>query len=1110
MPKPDPVRSQKLSRVGPRQYSDGRPQKNLREKVRMSSCLSVKSDWSMEKPPEFSLESPNTLEKVRMSDCLSVKSDWSMEKPPEFNLEPPNTLESTDSSCSSVKTITIKPRPLETIEERLHDEDSNVVDETCCFYEHKQRLKRRYECVTEGLDTAAPQAPLNSIYTELYITEGQKPGAQTQHELNWLETVTDIDRVLDCPVISCRDIFRALTEKQAPVRLVLTSGVAGVGKTFSVLKFCLGWAQGSENQDVELVLPLSFRELNLARGGRYSLLELIGVFHPSLRSLTTQNLLHCKVLFIFDGLDEIHLPLDFNCEVISEVTQRSEVHMLLVNLIKGNLLPAALIWITSRPAAANQIPAHCVDRVTEVRGFVTDSQKEQYFTKRFSDTQQCDTVLSHIRTSHSLYTMCQIPVFCWITATVLEQMLQTDQHTPLPQTLTDLYAHFLVGQSRRRRLKYPQASDEHAETNPELPVADKKLLLRLGRLAFEQLEKGNLLFYEEDLRQKGHEEIAKEYQWTPGLGCALPSWTLSGVQPQSAARSPGSVRDQHTNNRQVIHNLKEMNVPQVSADRNINLIHCLMEMRYHNLQEEIQVILKSEKKSATCLSDIQCSALAYMMQSSEEVFDQLDMRSYNVSIQGKERLVPGVRKCRKAVLDRPPSDVNCGIVASALNSDPSHLQELELNYISDSGLKIVCSGLQSPNCRLKALRLIFNNSLLNLTPLVFALKSNSTHLSELSLAVTHSLTAAEEKDRETPDSRIEQLCHFLQSPHCRLETLSCISCSLTEISCSLLASALKSNPSNMKELDLSENKLQDSGVELLCEFVKSPDCRLQTLRLRTCSLSDSSCSSLASVLKSNPSHLRELDLSGNSDIKDSGVEHLCGFLQSPDCRLETLRVNSSSLSDSSCSSLASVLKSNPSHLRELDLSRNCDIKDSGVEHLCEFLQSPDCRLKTLGLSCCSLSDSSCSSLASVLKSNPSHLRELDLSGNSDIKDSGVEHLCGFLQSPDCRLEILRLIYIKISRSTFSSIKMILKSGSSSLKKMSFCVDGNQLSDEKDRDRIGNCDLDITFIPVIYDDYEYDHDDYSDGCDGDVYDNYDDYCDYDDGCYGYDYDYSDYD
>uniref|UniRef100_A0A3P9DDK0 NACHT domain-containing protein n=1 Tax=Maylandia zebra TaxID=106582 RepID=A0A3P9DDK0_9CICH len=540
------------------------------------------------------------------------------------------------------------------------------------------------ERVTEGSDETGSRTLLNRIYTELYITEGQSEEVHSQHEVRQLETASKMDALHDTP-IRCQDIFKALPDQQRPIRVVLTNGVAGVGKTFSVQKFTLDWAEGLENQHVSVVVLLSFRELNLIREEQYSLLELLHVFHPTLQKVTAEKLAVSQLLFIFDGLDESRLSLDFtNRKLLSDVTQKSSVSQLLTNLIQGNLLPSALVWITSRPAAANQIPPTCVDRLTEVRGF-TDAQKEEYFRRRFSDEELSSRIISHMKTSRSLHIMCRIPVFCWITATVLEHMLTTEQRGELPKTLTDMYSHFL--------LTSPQ----------ELTEADREVLLKLGRLAFEHLEKGNIMFYQEDLEQCGLDvteasvysgvcteifkreceifqkpvycfvhlsiqeflaavymfhcftnrksEVLKDFLGKKYRESSLDDFLmetltksfrskngrldlfvrfLHGLCLESNQRLLGGLLGQTENSpetiQRVIKNLKNNKKLKISPDRSINIFHCLMEINDLSLHQEIQEFLMSEKKSKKKLTMIQCSALAFMLQMSEEVLDELDLQ----------------------------------------------------------------------------------------------------------------------------------------------------------------------------------------------------------------------------------------------------------------------------------------------------------------------------------------------------------------------------------------------------------------------------------------------------------------------------------------------------
>ncbi|XP_045898837.1 protein NLRC3-like, partial [Micropterus dolomieu] len=185
---------------------------------------------------------------------------------------------------------------------------------------------------------------------------------------------------------------------------------------------------------------------------------------------------------------------------------------------------------------------------------------------------------------------------------------------------------------------------------------------------------------------------------------------LHGFSLESNQRLLGGLLGQTDNGPEIIqsaiNNLKEMNSREISPDRSINIFHCLTEMNDHSVHQEIQEFLKSENRSEKKLSEIHCSALAYMLQMSEEVLDELDLKKYNTSWEGRLRLIPAVRNCRKFRLSGCGlSETHCEVVASALKSNPSHLRELDLsrNYLQDSGVKLLSAGLESPHCRLETL-----------------------------------------------------------------------------------------------------------------------------------------------------------------------------------------------------------------------------------------------------------------------------------------------------------------------------------------------------------------------------------------------------------------------
>uniref|UniRef100_A0A9J8D7B6 Si:ch211-191a16.2 n=1 Tax=Cyprinus carpio carpio TaxID=630221 RepID=A0A9J8D7B6_CYPCA len=983
------------------------------------SVLSMKSDRSMLMPihlkngsmeKSFAFSFQQERSDSSSPSVLSMKSDRSMQIPIHLNEPPPLRLRySLTKSCQdAVKTGSFPG-------EFIHQCDSKRPGVK--IHRLKTEIKKKYLYIFEGFAKQGNPKLLNEIYIELYITEGGNGEISNEHEIKRIEKTLKAAAGATIP-IKCSDIFRALPGQDKPIRTVLTKGVAGIGKTVSVQKFILDWAEGKENQDVQLIFPLPFREINLMKDKTLSLSDLLQLFFPETKEIDIFSDKY-KVLFIFDGLDECRLSLDFQSDVrLCDVSESVSVDVLLTNLIVGNLLPSALIWITSRPAAADLVPSECVHRVTEIRGF-NEPQKEEYFRKRISDQSLADRIISHLKSSRSLFIMCHIPVFCWISAAVLEKMLSRAESGEIPKTLTQMYTHFLTAQINIKDTKY----NEKKET-------DKEMIFKLGKLAYEQLDRGNLIFYEEDLRECGIDvteasvysglcsQIFREelglYQGKVFCFVHLSiqehlaalyvhlSFHNSRINVLEAHESGSPVTMLSLHKCAVEKKLKSMNgyldlflrfLIGLSLESNHSLLkgllvkktdsslerektieylkqkiktipcsemalvlfHCLNELNDHSLTTEIQSYLTSGKLNSEALSPDLWSALVYILMTSNEKFEEFELRKYGRSDAAVFWLLPVIKLSKKIWMhDCDITEIGCAVLSAVLPSI-SNLRELDLSH----------NNLQDSGVEI----------------LCIGLKRSHYDLKKL-LRILGS-------DVCKPDLHFIVLpTAGLEDTKCRLESLNLKNCGVTEAGCVSLSKALSLNPSHLRVLDLSWNNIGDSGVKHLCAALEKVHCALETLKLSTCIIKTEGFGSLASVLRSN-SHLRELDL-GNNRPGDQGAELLSAVLQHPNCRLKTLRLDKCGMTERSCTALASALSSKTCSLTDLDLSIN-DLQDSGVKKLSAGLQNPHCTLEKLRLSNCNVTHEGVTALTEALKSNPSHLKELDLSDN-DLEESDLKVL----------------------------------------------------------------------------------------------------------------------
>ncbi|XP_064418053.1 NACHT, LRR and PYD domains-containing protein 3-like [Latimeria chalumnae] len=714
---------------------------------------------------------------------------------------------------------------------------------------------------------------------------------------------------------------------------------------------------------------LSCRELNQLSNS-LSVADLIFKYCKILQPIKKEILkVPEKILFIVDGFDELKFSMDVNEKDKEDtVWEKYPVGITVAKLFQRKVLSEATMVITTRPEAIDMLENKVkIDRFAEILGLSEEGRKE-YFDTYFKDKSQALLAFDFIRKNDILFSMCYIPIICWVVCTVLKQhMVDEGDLTEGLKSTTQVFVSY-----RNIILKHHHC---------KLGKLDDSLLQKLGALALNGVKEKKVLFDEEDLKKVSFsvsevpssflnmllfdkdEDVQTVYNFAhlsfqeffAALYCAKNDNTAEGLTllqeflHKEKSHLISTVRFLFgLRNQKIVSKLSLQRTTQMTSKmldwikkalgthngyKLLQLLYCLYEMHEEEFTTHAMKDVRKLDFYVHFLKEIDCNVINYCVQHCCKI--ELNLSNCKLEAEKIKILLPALRTSLTLRLEGCGLTADCCEDLSSVLSTNSSLMELDLNSnynLRDSGVKRLSAGLRDPNCKLQKLELT--------------------------------------------------------------------RCGLTAGCCEDLSSILSTN-SSLTELNLNSNNLGDSGVKRLSAGLRDPNCKLQKLEVQRCGLTAGCCEDLSFVLSTNSS-LTELNLSRNKKLFDSGVKHLSAGLRDPNCKLQALGLRECGLTAGCCEDLSSVLSTNSS-LTELHL--NCNkLGDSGVKRLSAGLRDPNCKLQTLGLGGCDLTAGCCEDLCSVLCTNSS-LMELHLNSN-DLGDSGVKRLSAGLRDPNCKLQKL--------------------------------------------------------------------------------------------------------
>ncbi|KAK7883296.1 hypothetical protein WMY93_029470 [Mugilogobius chulae] len=366
----------------------------------------------------------------------------------------------------------------------------------------KQDIIRKYEYIFEGIPQPGRRNLLNDVYVEPEIIHYAEGGVSSSYEP--LQSQIHIQN--GDSLVSVNNLLRIKKSDGQPVRTVVTSGIAGIGMSVSVGKYCYDWAEQCANKDIQYVITLPFSSLwilrnkNSSGSDEMSIMDVVEYHHSLCKTKTYLNDEDCKFLIIMDSFDCYNAVLDWkNSPTIKENHVPAKIDHLIVNLIRGTLLPNAQVWILGRQAAVSQIPSEFIDAITEIKGF-NDEMKDNYLTRRFINAETAAKIVDHYKRLPVLCTLTRQPFICWMVARIFKHNFEKNQdYGRFPPKLTPFYVNTVVIQTNRRLQFY----FDKPETNVTWASGDRQMLRDLGKMALKMLEQKSKVFAEEQMKEHG-------------------------------------------------------------------------------------------------------------------------------------------------------------------------------------------------------------------------------------------------------------------------------------------------------------------------------------------------------------------------------------------------------------------------------------------------------------------------------------------------------------------------------------------------------------------------------------------------------------------------------